>query len=140
VPFDHRSTTFRAAVALVGGFVAVAATAGCSTESGTSGEAACAAPTVEVEPRSVAPGDEIEITGRDFMDGCEDHPGAEDSTPMSGLTVRWLQGGVTADLGVVDANQEGTWTVIAPVPEDAVAGEARIDVAPSTGTSVVVTS
>lgn len=135
----HRPATgVRVLAALLTGLVTVG-TSGCTT-SGTSGEASCAAPSVEVEPATVAPGDEIEITGQAFLGGCEDHPGAEESTPMTDVTVRWLQGGVTADLGTVDADEHGGWTVRATVPVDAVAGTARVDVSSSEGAVVSVSA
>jgi hypothetical protein len=134
------TTATRAGTALVAALTVAAATTGCGTgtERSSEGEGACAAPTVTVEPATASPGDEIEITGEAFQHGCEDHPGAEAATPMTDLTVRWLSDGVTAELAVVDADEEGRWSVTTTVPADAV-GDARIDVPPSTGATVTLT-
>ncbi|PFG42614.1 hypothetical protein ATJ88_1277 [Isoptericola jiangsuensis] len=132
-------TGARVLAAVLAGLV-VAGTSGCATASGTPGENACAAPAVEADPATVAPGDTMEITGVGFAHGCEDHPAAEESTSMTDVPVRWLQGGVTVDLGVVDADEHGGWALRATVPADAVPGQARIDASPSTGVEITVGS
>ena len=46
----------------------------------TPAPAACAAPTIRLAPHKVAPGDTVNVTGRYWHTGCQDHGGCS-STP-----------------------------------------------------------
>lgn len=99
----------------------------------------CAGPQVILTSDSVVPGDELEIAGRAFVDGCGDHQEVEDGTlrpvessvPMQGLEVVWMQSGLTTRLATVDADDGGSWSVTVTVPQEARGGPAGIRVEPA---------
>lgn len=104
------------------------------------GRAACAPPTVEISQRRATAGDDILVTGRSWMSGCDDTPesggcGASDqSAPVQDIVVS-LKGPKTdqtrsqlnvgeigptrfdVELTTVDADPTGGFTAIVEIPD-----------------------
>lgn len=137
----RRCTTVLAAVVLV---------AACSSPDPSPPAVAgalCAAPHLEVSGGDVvAPGDEITVTGRFYVDGCADaiyvvdgkQTPNETESAMTGLHVEWLQGDTSTTLATVSADASGKFTVTVTVPTDATAGSGAVRVAPAEDVTVEV--
>ena len=131
----HQALTRVVAALAIGGLSACAPQAADEVSSAGS----CAGPQVNLTSDSVLPGDELEIAGQAFVDGCGDSQTVEGGTPtpvepsvpMQGLEVVWMQSGLTTRLATVDADDDGRWSVTVTVPSEAHGGPAGIRVEPA---------
>jgi hypothetical protein len=105
--------------------------------------ASCAAPYLNLagDLPAPAPGGELVVVGRAFVDGCKDTGGAtvfgcavdepEPEVPLAAVTLRLQQGGREWDLGTADAGtaEDGTLgqiTWLVTMPADVQPGPARL--------------
>ncbi|WP_345040937.1 hypothetical protein [Georgenia daeguensis] len=114
-----------------------AVTACAAADSAGESSAACAAPSVTVEPVTVAPGDEVTVRGEAMMEGCADAIGMDEDgnvisketvTPFAGLEVRLLAAGTERVLATVDADEHGAFEITVRIPQDSPAGGAEVAV------------
>ncbi len=111
------------------------ATAGCMSSSGS-----CVGPSIDVQPREAAPGDEVTVTGSWFREGCADAGGsvggrrADQESPLTGLHVAFVQGDEVVDLATVDAaGHDFGFAVEVTVPTGATAGTGLVRVLDDAG-------
>ena len=103
---------------------------------GSPASASCAGPMVDV-PRTLVPGETVEISGDNFLDGCQDSMGCpvgcnagdceyDDPPPVPtpDVTLTLSQRGRTWDLGTVDADEDGKVRWSFTVPADVRRGRA----------------
>lgn len=116
--------------------LAAISVAACVEDTVVSGAPACEAPSLRVDPASVARGEELTLRGSAFMDGCADscgvdegtgHQSCETASPHRGITVELLpDDGQPVELTQVDADEDGAFTIEVTVPADAPEGRASI--------------
>jgi len=98
---------------------------------GTSGGAACEAPTITATPETIAAGEAVTLTGRAFavcndaMDGDQPAPTPEGLPPAP---VLWRQGDVEREVGTAVPDSDGAFVVDLVVPADAAPGPAELTV------------
>ncbi|RHA40986.1 hypothetical protein D1825_09355 [Cellulomonas rhizosphaerae] len=97
-------------------------------KTGGAGSAACAEPATAASAQVVSPGEAVTITTRDLFDDCDDDGRSNTQMPRRDLTVTWVQGATTVDLGSGDANEAGVLTQVITVPPGAQEGTATIEV------------
>ncbi|BDZ41704.1 hypothetical protein GCM10025865_10030 [Paraoerskovia sediminicola] len=114
---------------MLGASVLVACSATGDPAAGTDGEDTCAPPLITVEPRAVAAGDDVVVTGRDFAPsgGCRDEDGGALAAGTD-LTVVFEQGGRTTELGSVTIGADGSFETAATIPVRADLGRAAVRV------------
>jgi hypothetical protein len=142
-PVGRRAERSRAVItkAAAVGAVALAVTgsvAGCAAqESAEESERACVAPSVTVEPATVAPGDEVTVRGEAMMDGCADAISMDEDgnviskeavTPFTGLDVVYLAADTEEVLATVDADEHGAFEITVRIPQDSPPGSAEVSV------------
>lgn len=97
--------------------------------------ASCAGPTVEVQPNTVQPGDEVRVRGQYFIDGCDDVGGGnacgapvarEEEEPMRGVRFELRREGETIDAVQVDADAQGDLEATLNVPADSTPGRYHV--------------
>lgn len=105
------------------------------TSTGTIAEGACAAPSTEAVPATVAPGSEVAVT----VDlGCSDTPNEPDPKPVTGVQIVWDQGGQDTVLATTDSDASGLVSVTVTVPLDAAPGEATLTAGPAEPITITV--
>jgi hypothetical protein len=112
--------------------------AACAAEdSAGESSAACAAPSVTVEPATVAPGDEVTVRGEAMMEGCADAISMDEDgnvisketvTPFTGLDVVYLAADMERVLATVDADEKGAFEITVRIPQDSPLGGAEVSV------------
>lgn len=102
------------------------------SSTGTTGENACAQPTTEAVPSTVAPGSEVAVT----VDlGCADTPNDPSVQTVTGVEIVWDQDGQSSVLATTDSDASGLVSVTVTVPQDASPGEATL----TAGTAAPIT-
>ena len=105
----------------------------------SSGSASCAPPQVEASPASVSPGSTVLVTGRYFVDGCDDQGRGEVTPALRDQPVVWSQGDTSVPVDRVDADARGELSVQIRVPATATAGPASLTVGTAVPIPLVVT-
>ncbi|GII99860.1 hypothetical protein CLV28_1008 [Sediminihabitans luteus] len=123
---------------VAGGIVTAALLAGCASTPTVGASAACEAPSITVEPRAVAPGESVMITGEGFMSDCDDTPDGDAGDPLQGLEVVFDHDGQTYAGGTADAGPSGTLSITVPVPLDLPAGKVDVSVGTSEPETITV--
>lgn len=95
----------------------------------------CVAPRITVSQPSASAGQEVEITGEAFLDGCGDAVSVidgkaytEEIHPLKDLEVVLKQSGSSTVLGTVSADEGGSLRYVVTVPDTVKAGTATITV------------
>lgn len=104
--------------------------------------AVCAAPEVTVAPATAAPGSEVDVAGRYFVDGCNDTGDVPDPPASTGIRVVVDQAGESWRLATVDANDDDEHTVWVRVrlPEALAPGPATLRVERAVPVPLTVTA
>ena len=91
---------------------------------GSPAGADCAAPSVEVSPRRVSPGEDLSITGRGWGDACNDTGGAGCDPPPLGdpieditVELRTPDGSRSVTSTTLDAGEDYMFEISAEVPD-----------------------
>lgn len=96
-------------------------------------EAACAAPTITIEPDRGAPGSSVLVEGRNFAAECRDTVTCEvgepceepePSPPVENVTVLFTQGGETSEVGTAQPRDDYRFELMVDVPSEADGGAA----------------
>lgn len=98
---------------------------GCTNSLQDGEGAACAAPTLSVEPASTTAGGQVVVAGENFLGGCPESKSGERDTiaaseptvPYSDVSIQVLDEGGLVTLAVVDAEDDGTFEAPVPMPE-----------------------
>ncbi len=99
-------------------------------------DASCTDPTITVSPDHAKPDDAFQISGKQFMTGC-DASGAS-QTPNSNIKIFFTQGGKEWLIGTVgQAGQDGAFTGTVYVPNGDGQNESPYGQAPSPGAATV---
>lgn len=93
--------------------------------------AMCAAPELSATPADLAPGAELELSGRYFLTVCNDTGQGDVGNENATYPILWEQGGVSHDLGSVET-VDHAFAVDLVVPDDAQPGTATITVGHTT--------
>lgn len=127
------STPASLAAAVVLGAVACSSAA----DGLSDGEAACAAPTLFVEPAAAAAGDSVTVSAEGMMDGCADVHGVgsdrtevalETQEPYEQVDIQFTFAGADpVTLATVDASEFGSFTVEVVIPDVDSDGAALIE-------------
>lgn len=113
--------TRRLHAAVIATFLAIAGLGACAGSS----SGACAGPAIEVEPTTVAPGDDVTVTGHGMARGCSDHhemgddgrEAREDADPLRDVEIEFIpEGGEPVTLTTVDADGAGSFTITVAIP------------------------
>lgn len=98
--------------------------------------ASCAAPSVDVDPSSVAAGGVVEVRGTGFGDACNDTggPGPVLGGAQDGIEVRLVDTDVSTVLAQVDADCDYAFAVRVQIPREAAPGSAVLTISDSGGT------
>ena len=97
--------------------------------------ASCAAPEWDVDNDRAQTGESITISGRFFIDGCNDTGSAswcggpapqEPEVPMTGIRFQLLGGDESVDAVTVSADEQGDVAATLTVPQDAKAGAYKV--------------
>ncbi|WP_380167824.1 hypothetical protein [Jannaschia sp. R86511] len=100
---------------------------------------ACDSPALLLDESTVRPGQQVQVRGELFLDGCDDQGRGESRTPFPAVTLTWEQDGAVVDLvTVADVDGAGAFVVVVTVPPDAVPGEATLSADSAAPLAVVV--
>ncbi|AEI12984.1 hypothetical protein [Cellulomonas gilvus] len=100
----------------------------------------CVGAELTASQSTVAPGDELALTGAYFLTGCHDTGEAAPEQDATSAPVLWSQGmREGAQLGEAAIDTRGELTATVTVPDDAAAGEATVSVSLGAGTTAELT-
>src|SRR5690625_3711956 len=102
-----------------------------STAERDSQSAACAAPTLSVNPGAVTAGDQVQVVGENFLSGCPNGAGQDASameapTPHTSINIQVMDAGIPVTLETVDAGDDGTFEVGVTLPDALPAGVVEV--------------
>lgn len=94
----------------------------------------CIGPEIEVQPKTVRPGERIVITGSSFLATCNDTASGgcfssgepPKNLPMRNIRIDLVTRDLVTPLGVADANDSFRWRQTVTLPADLQAGEAIV--------------
>lgn len=107
--------------------------------------AACAPPSITVDPTTTSPGYNVVVSGSEFYVVCNDMvlPGQTEPLPLEPRTeiqIVFEQNGVQRQLGVVDADPNRDFSTTVEIPGDATAGTATITASGAPGVTLNIVS
>lgn len=107
--------------------------------------AACANPALRVDPASAVAGAEVQISGENFLEGCPDASAGtlaatDVAVPNTGISIELLGPDSAIVVGVVDAEEDGTFETTISIPPEAGPGVVEIttDVAGTASAELVI--
>lgn len=119
-----------------GAAVVLLVLAGCAGGAAGGSSHVCEAPSLSLGRTTVSPGGTVSVEGRAMQDGCADSVSVDEQgnqvaneteVPLEGIELQLTSGdGPAVPLALVNADEDGAFTVNVTIPADTPLGDSRI--------------